>query len=211
MPQAHPHAIKAVMQMAVIISMVLTLTARAQAETLLYANPMSDGSEWSIFQTTTNLAHSFDSGILSVWGGSTSAGSIVFTHQVDTTGFKDIRLEFDYRQGGSIVQWENSDRIRFIVYEQPNAPVNGDPAVAASQFWRNKPPPSWTTRSFLIDNSVVSNRSGLWVGFNARSIQSGEKFQLNNFRVFGTVVPEPSTALLLAASVEAFIATRRPG
>lgn len=160
--------------------------ADARASTLLFSNPMNDGSEWLIL--VSNMSFSFGGGVLNVHGSTTSAGSIFFLRRVDTTGFAGIVAEFDYRRAGSIVQWENSDWIRFVAFNQAAPPTLGSPIVEASQFWRGRPPDNFTTRSWSPSAATAANNANLWIGFQARTTQTGEIIQLNNFRVFGTTL-----------------------
>ena len=162
---------------------------------LLYTSSMDNNAEWHIINDKMN--YSFSSGILSSYGSSTSAGSVQFLHLIDTSGYMNIYVEFDYRKAGSIIEWEYSDWIRFIAYSQQNPPVAGDPAITGA-IWRYKPPSSWTTRGYTFSDDVAKDNEHFWVGIQTRTTQTGEIIQVDNFRVYGEPIPEPATLSLLA-------------
>ena len=177
---------KRIFETAAALVAVAAVANTASGATLLYSNPMNDGSDWRILVASMN--YSFGSGILNVSGSSTNAGNIVFVHRLDTRGFSNIVAEFDYRRGGSIVQWESSDWIRFLAYNQAEPPTQASPLAGNSGRWTGRPPDSWTTRAWSLSDTFAANNPNLWVGLQARTTQSGEIIQINNFRVYGTLI-----------------------
>ena len=163
-------------------AMFIAFPANAQ-ESILMNDELVNLNQPTIIINQMN--HTLSNGILSVWGSSTNAGSILFIWDVDVTGFTDIRAEFTYRRGGSAQQWEQSDWIQMVTLNDANQIIQG------STTWRARPPSSWTIRSSgdaFTDTSLLEpNR--IRIGFRARTTQSIEIIQIDSFRVFGTPLP----------------------
>lgn len=169
---------------ATLATMLLSAAAHAHAqEVLLLSDDLNNLNRPTII--SSRMSYSVGNGVLSIWGTSTSAGSIFFIWDVNVAGYSIIRSEFTYSRGGSAQQWEQSDWIQMLTMNDMNQ------IIEESTTWRGRPPDSWAVRSSGTDFTDVSilDTDTIRIGFRARTTQSIEIILVDSFRVYGVPLP----------------------